>query len=201
MNEHPHVDDPAVAAVLAAAAAPAEGPVPGEAEALAAFRSVYQPRRRMHMPRFSEKAKLIAAAVFGGAVVISGAATAATGSLPVVSHGHPHPTPASSHAPGSGNDDQGTDVDGSTDTTTVDSTDADTNTNTNDNKGSQVSKLARETPAGTDHGKVVCSFASDGKCVHDSTGDASTQGKAHQDNATTHRQDTIGTHGKAHANS
>jgi hypothetical protein len=112
MTDHMHVDDPAVAAVLAAAAAPAEGPVPGEAEALVAFRSVYKPHRGPRMSRFSDKAKLIAAAVFGGVVVISGAATAATGSLPLVSHGHshPHPTPASTHAPDANDDDQGTDV-------------------------------------------------------------------------------------------
>jgi hypothetical protein len=198
MTDHMHVDDPAVAAVLAAAAAPAEGPVPGEAEALMAFRSVHHPRRRIRMPKYSEKAKLIAAAVFGGVVVISGAATAATGSLPLVSHGHSHPTPATSHTPDANDDDQGEDVQDSTDTSTTDSTDA--STNANNDHGSLVSGTAH---GATGHkGGTVCKVASAGKCMPDNgQSGANTHGKAHQNtNATTHRQNTVTTHGKAHQN-
>jgi hypothetical protein len=144
------------------------------------------------MSRFSEKAKLIAAAVFGGVVVISGAATAATGSLPIVSHGHSH-QPAS-HPPDSDNEDQGTEVNDTT--TDTDTPDADTDTNTNDNKGAAVSQLAKDPEPGPDHGKTVCNFASGGKCAHDTT-TAGTHGKAHQDNATNHRQNTADSHGQA----
>jgi hypothetical protein len=194
MTDFTHLDDPAVAALLAAAAAPAEGPMPGEAQALTAFRSVYTPRRRIHMPHFSEKAKLIAAAVFGGVVVISGAATAATGTLPVpgVSHGHSHANPTKSHGPDA-NDDEN-----STDTSTTDGT------NDNNGKGSAVSQLAHETPPpGTTHGQMVCTFASGGQCQAGQHGqsDATTHGKAGtNDNATTHRQNTSTTHGKAGTN-
>lgn len=148
------------------------------------------------MSRFSEKAKLIAAAVFGGVVVISGAATAATGSLPLVSHGqsHSHPTPK---APDAG-DDQSDDTGDDTGTTTPD-------TNTNDNHGSEVSGVAKDhsgdATAGN-HGKVVCATASDGKCLtkgksSDSHGqnDAATHGKAHQNTNTNHGQSTL-PHGK-----
>lgn len=201
MNDHSHVDDPAVAAVLAAAAAPAEGPVPGEAEALVAFRSVYRPQRRLRMSRFSEKAKLIAAAVFGGVVVISGAATAATGSLPIVSHGHSH-QPSTQTPGGDDNDDQGTDVEDSTEA--PDSTDADMGANDpNSDHGKLVSDTAHNAPQGH-KGPAVCTVASDGKCKagqDHGQSTADTHGKAHQNtNATTHRQNTAETHGKAHQN-
>ena len=204
MNDHTHLDDPAVAAVLAAASAPAEGPVPGEAEALTAFRSVYHPRRRLRMSRFSEKAKLIAAAVFGGVVVISGAATAATGSLPIVSHGHSHQP--STHTPDGSDDDQGTDVEDSTDT--PDSTDATDTTGTDSNDpsndhGALVSGTAHSAPKGH-KGPAVCTVASEGKCKagqDHGKSTATTHGKAHQNtNSATHRQNTATTHGKAHLN-
>ena len=201
MNDQTHMDDPAVAAVLAAAACPAEGPVPGEAAALAAFRTVYHPHRRLRMPAFSEKAKLIAAAVFGGVVVISDAAGAATGSLPLVSHGHSHPAPATTHAPDGTDDDQG-DVQDSTDTSTstTDSTDtADTadSTNNSDNAnndhGSLVSSTAHNAPQGH-KGPAVCVVASDNKCKagqQHGQSDATTHGQAGANtNATTHRQNT-----------
>lgn len=184
MNDNMHVDDPAVAAVLAAAAAPAEGPVPGEAAALTAFRSVHHPRRRFGMPRYSEKAKLIAAAVFGGVVVISGAATAATGSLPLVSHGHQHSHPTPQNPSDNQGDDTGDDT-GTTDTTdTPDTTTNDTNTNDNNGQGSSISDLAKTTAPGPDHGKTVCKMASDSKCV--------TQGQS-----AGHRQNGSDTHGNA----
>ena len=202
MNDHTHIDDPAVAAVLAAAAAPAEGPVPGEAAALAAFRSVYQPHRGARMSRFSEKAKLIAAAVFGGVVVISGAATAATGSLPIVSHGHSHPTPASTHSPDANDDDQGTDVEDSTDTSTSDSTDANQSDPNNDH-GKAVSDAAHNAPKGH-KGSVVCKVASDNKCKagqDHGQNNADTHGQAHVNtNSLTHRQNTQTTHGSAGVN-
>ena len=192
MNDHMHVDDPAVAAILAAAAAPAEGPVPGEAAALAAFRSVHHPHRRLRMSRFSDKAKLIAAAVFGGVVVISGAATAATGGLPLVSHGHGH-----SHVAPAGDDESG------------DSGTPRSQPSHPANHGNDVSGAAHnKTVTGKNHGQDVCQVASDGKCHSGGQSDATTHGKsalphgkAHQNtNSSTHRQNTATTHGKAHQN-
>ena len=152
------------------------------------------------MPAFSEKAKLIAAAVFGGVVVISGAAGAATGSLPLVSHGHSHPTPATSHTPDGTDDSQG-DVQDSTDTSTTDSTDATSNSdNANNDHGSLVSSTAHNAPQGH-KGPAVCAVASDNKCKagqQHGQNDATTHGKAGTNtNATTHRQNTATTHGKA----
>ena len=150
------------------------------------------------MPRYSEKAKLIAAAVFGGVVVLSGAATAATGSLPLVSHGHSHQP--STHTPDGTDDDQGTDVTDSTDTETPD---ADTGANDpNSDHGTLVSTTAHNAPQGH-KGATVCVVAS-GKtnCVdHRGQNDATTHGKADANtNAANHRQNGLATHGKADAN-
>ena len=141
----------------------------------------------------------IAAAVFGGVVVISGAATAATGSLPLVSHGHSHQP--STHTPDGTDDDQGTEVD---DSTATDTPDADTGaSDPNSDHGTLVSGTAHSAPQGH-KGPAVCTVASDGKCKAgqdhgQSTADS--HGKAHQNtNATTHRQNTATTHGKAHIN-
>ena len=189
MTDHTHVDDPAVAAVLSAAAAPAEGPMPGEKEALAVFRSVLSPPRRVRMSRFSEKAKLVAAAVFGGVVVISGAATAATGTLPIVSHGHSHPHPATSHAPDATDDDQGEDTDAqeSTDDAAGVTTNA-TGPDELNEKGSAVSAYVHSLPKGH-RGPAVCTLASDGKCK---------AGQHGQSDATTHGQ-SGDTHGRSDA--
>lgn len=154
------------------------------------------------MPAFSEKAKLIAAAVFGGVVVISGAAGAATGSLPLVSHGHSHPAPATSHTPDGTSDDQG-DVQDSTDTSTS-STDTTTNSdNANNDHGSLVSSTAHNAPQGH-KGPAVCAVASNNKCKagqQHGQNDATTHGKAGTNtNATTHRQNTATTHGQAGTN-
>jgi hypothetical protein len=84
-------DDPALAALLAAAGAPADaGPLPGEAEALAAFRAANgQPLAGVgHRPRRARRAtgrtslRLAAAALTGSVVLAGGLAAAATGSLP-----------------------------------------------------------------------------------------------------------------------
>jgi len=89
--------DPQVAALLAAAGAPAESPLPGEAAALAAYRQVMG-RGRLARRLGARPAQVVAGALFGGLVVAGGVATAATGSLPIVGH---HDRPATSpHTPG-----------------------------------------------------------------------------------------------------
>jgi hypothetical protein len=185
MNDHVHIEDPRVQAVLAAAAAPAEAPLPGEAAALAAYREVHPPIRRNRPMRIRENAKLLAAALFGGVVMASGVATAATGGGFLVSHDH---TPKS-HAPAvtqqdGDNEDATNDVeDSNADSNTADSNTADANTdNTNNDKGAAVSDLARTTDPGKGHGAAVCTLASAGKCQSGTHGqsDATTHGKAHQ---------------------
>ena len=84
-------DDAKLAALLQAAAAPAESPLPGEAAALAAFRELHGrgPGRRGlavvgGWARTGRRSpKLVAAATFGAVVMATGAAAAATGSLPL----------------------------------------------------------------------------------------------------------------------
>lgn len=77
--------DRRVAALLAAAAAPAESPVPGEAAALASYRDAMalapaSPRRRMQS---RTTVKLAAASAIGALSLLGGGyAVAATGSLP-----------------------------------------------------------------------------------------------------------------------
>ena len=74
--------DPRVAVVLAAAAAPTEpGPQPGEAAALAAFRTAAPtPNRRTRM--FPSLKAAAVAATATGALLTGGVAVAATGALP-----------------------------------------------------------------------------------------------------------------------
>ena len=73
--------DPRVAAVLAAAAAPTEpGPVPGEEEALAAFRAAVPMTRRTRMLPSIKAAAIAATAT--GALLTGGVAAAASGTLP-----------------------------------------------------------------------------------------------------------------------
>ena len=71
-----------VAALLAAAAAPAEAPVPGEAEALVAFRAAtgspaQLPRRRMKIPttaKFAAVTALSAMSLVGGGYAVAATA-------------------------------------------------------------------------------------------------------------------------------
>lgn len=85
--------DPRLAAVFAAAKAPAELPLRGEAEALAAYRKPAG-KSWFAFRGTTRPAQLIAAALFGGFVVAGGVATAATGTLPLVGTHHSHSTPS-----------------------------------------------------------------------------------------------------------
>src|SRR5436305_6866985 len=105
--------DPRLAAVFAAAKAPAELPLPGEAEALAAYR---RPAGRSwsDFRGTTRPGRLIAAALFGGLVVAGGVATAATGTVPIVGLHHIHGTPTVSLSP-SDDPTRGQDASSSTD--------------------------------------------------------------------------------------
>jgi hypothetical protein len=92
--------DPRLAAVIAAAGAPAESPLPGEAAARTAYRRELTRHGRL-LPRLRARpAQAVAAALFGGVLVAGGVATAATGSLPLVgTHHSGHHAPARPTAP------------------------------------------------------------------------------------------------------
>lgn len=95
--------DPLVAAVLSAAAAPAEVPLPGEPAAVEAFRQFHRPSRRQRVVQSVLRAKVATAAI-AGVVLAGGVATAATGTLPGVAsitghqHSRTHSTGPNSHA-------------------------------------------------------------------------------------------------------
>jgi hypothetical protein len=183
MSDHLSVEDPQIAAVLAAAAAPAEAPLPGEAAALAAFRHAHQPARRLRVLHPADNLKLFAAALCGGVVMVSGVAAAATGTLPLVgSHHASHAHPTKVHQPADGTDETG-DV-GGTDTG-------------GNGHGSEISDLAH-TPGltGVEKGQTICTAASAGKCqagTHGKSGDA-THGKSGD---ATHGKSGDATHGKS----
>jgi hypothetical protein len=164
--------DPLVAAVLAAAAAPAEAPLPGEAAALAVFRQIHQPSRRERVVQGLVRAKVAALAVAGGVVLASGVATAATGTLPGVSSVI---GPAHSHGHGSG----GHSPTGTTSPTgTVSSPGSQGTTDTgaphpadSTGKGGAVVPLATNpATSGVDKGQAVCTYASDARCRVGQTG-------------------------------
>ncbi len=159
-----------LSAVLSAAASfdsPGDGPLPGELEALAAFRVAQAavptrtPWRNRMIGKFA-LGKLAAAAVAGtlGLATAGGVAAAATGSLPAsaqngVANFVAHVGISLPKA-----------EDSTQQTDTPDSTGASSDAKPTDNHGADVSKAATshdgETEPG-DHGKIVSSVASDGK--------------------------------------
>lgn len=170
--------DPMVVAVLTAASAPAEAPLPGEAAALAAFRRAHLPSRRARFVHSLVRAKVGALAVAGGVVLASGVATAATGNLPVVAsltghnHSSSHGTGPDSHA---GNH-PATKGQSGVHETTAGAPDGipdprhdarpggETASGTHGN-GAAVSSTATTTTAtGVDKGQTICSTASGDKC-------------------------------------
>lgn len=205
-----------LAAVLAAAAAPAEAPLPGEAAALAAFRAAYPPApapRARHARRSSrarENLRLVAAAVFGGVVMASGVATAATGGGFFGVH---QPKPA--HAPAVHDQTGGdTSTDGTAPAGTQPATGTETGTD-GTGAGSDTSRLATTTDStGVDKGAEICTQASangthpDGACkagqthgradtttgTHGKPADPGSAG-AERSKAGSHRQNDATTHG------
>lgn len=156
--------DPLVAALLTAAAAPAEVPLPGEAAALAAFRELHRPSRRRRALQSLLRAKVATAAV-AGVVLAGGVATAATGTLPGVAsitghrHAHSHSTGPNSHAgthPGT----RGTD--GRTGTISPSPAGR---TQPPDTHGARVSDTAKSPSSrGARKGGAVCDVASNARC-------------------------------------
>jgi hypothetical protein len=176
--------DPRLAALLAAASAPAELPLAGEPEALTAY------RRFQDRPRFAgllghRPVRVVAAALFGGVLLAGGVATAATGSLPVVGHQH-HAAPAvTSVSDGgrTGTRDSGTGTDPG-------STGADDAAHAG--PGAVGHPAAEPTLGGVAKGAATCTAASHGTCRAGQHGRASI---AHHHHGSTH---PARTHAHAH---
>jgi hypothetical protein len=156
--------DERVTSLLAAAAAPTEpGPVSGEAEALVAFRVSQNRSRRSSMLSSLTTAKAaVAAALSAGLLLTGGVATAMAGALPDGAQdsasnllgkvGVTVPDAAEAAAADA------------RDTTDTDDADEAAGTAGDEGKGSDISKLARETElTGVDKGAAISEQASGGK--------------------------------------
>ena len=176
--------DPLVAAVLAAACAPAEAPMAGEAAARAAFLRAYTTRKGGFWPRMSLGARATAAAAFGTLVMAGGVATAATGNLPAVTSvlggGHGHSQHATGPQTSTGDEAALASYSGQV-------------PNDAPGKGATISDLATSTAStGVDKGAEICTAASDGKCQ------AGTHGQDGSNTAAAHKR---GPHAGADASS
>jgi len=169
-----------VASLLEAAAAPSEpGPVPGEGEALAAFRASHDSSRRSSVLSSRSTVKAAVAAALGSGVLLTGGvAAAATGTLPGAAQdtasemlgkiGVEVPGPSEASA---GHADQRGQVEG-TEGETTETTDTTSETTTEDEsadsqdakdnqgKGEEVSELATNDEY---KGAAVSEVASEGK--------------------------------------
>ena len=170
--------DPRVRALLAAAAAPTEpGPVPGEQEALAAFRDAHS-RRRFSMPSsLSPVRAAVAAGLGAGVLLAAGVGAAAAGVLPGAAQdtartwldtvGVEVPGP-NAHSAGHA-DDRGRsaeagpsdDADATTDTTEseVDGTEADGTVEPAETQDVTEESTEKELPEASEHGQAVSETA------------------------------------------
>lgn len=178
---HDMTDDrSALTRLLAAATAPAEGPVPGEEAALAAFRTLgpgaATPRAgRRHMLRSMTTAKVAAAALAGGLSLVGGVAAAATGSLPGAAQDTARTVlgkvgvtvPGADDHAGTHPDSRGSSATAPTATPSPSATAG---------KGAEISKLATTTTAtGVDKGALISGVASGGKSHAGQHGTATTR--------------------------
>jgi hypothetical protein len=150
--------DPLLAAVLAAAVAPAEAPLPGEEAALHAFREAH-PAPAPSRPR--RTFALLSASLLG-TVVLAGGVAAAAGGLPFGGSQRPIDAPAvPGHNPGSRSPaplptpDRGSQPQPSADPAGGD-----------EGRGDAVTGVARtHSSPGRDRGDTVCDTASEGACA------------------------------------
>lgn len=175
---HDDLDEP-VRSLLSAAAAPTElGPMPGEAEALAAFRAAQAaPRRSTLLLHLASFKTAIAAALGTGVLLTAGVGAAAAGSLPGAAQDTASELLAKVGVTVPGADDHSA---GNADER-GDSGDA---KGSHTGHGSEVSQFATDTPLkGADKGAAVSELASNGKSNagedHGKAGDE--HGKAGED--------------------
>lgn len=161
--------DERVRSVLDALAAPTEpGPLPGEVDAVAAFRAQHR-TRRFSMSHLTPFRAAVVSAVGAGVFLTGGVAAAATGSLPGAAQDVAHDViaalplgfdvPAGENAPEQA-DERRPDA---TEAEPVDAEDSETEVAEN-GKGEEISELATdEGTSGLDKGMAVSEEASDGK--------------------------------------
>lgn len=160
--------DERVRSVLEALAAPTEpGPLPGEVEAVAAFRAQHR-TRRSSMTHLTPFRVAVASAVGAGVFLTGGVAAAANGSLPGAAQDVAHDViaalplgfevPAGENAPEQA-DERGTDA------TEAEPVDGEGEAEVAENgKGEEIRELATdEGTSGLDKGRAVSEEASDGK--------------------------------------
>lgn len=187
------MNDPAVEerlrSLLTAAAAPTEpGELPGERQALSAFRAATHDRtRRSYMRSHVTSFRAAAAACAGvGALLVGGTAAAAAGALPGAAQdtaremlakvGVEVPG-ANEHSAGRADQRGPVEDDGLT---------------TSEGQGDEVAELARETEPGPDHGGTVSQSASDGKAGGVEPGEVASEGKGAAVSGTATTTDSVG---------
>jgi len=152
--------DPRLAAVFAAASAPAELPLAGELEALTAYRRSHG-RSRIAGLLGPRPVHLVVAALCSGVVLAGGVATAATGSMPIVGHLHSAPTPTTRSSGETQNDDATSA--GSDRQRTDDETDG-ANDIGDSGPGTAGHPAADHTLGSVARGAATCTAASHGTC-------------------------------------
>ena len=178
--------DPRLAALFAAASAPAELPMAGEPAALTAYRRAHG-RSWFASLLGPRPAHLAVAAAFSGVIFAGGVATAATGSMPFVGH---HQTTA---ATTTSSDDETTAVDATADASTDDETD--TAVDLGDaGPGTDGHPAAGPTLGSVAKGAATCTAASQGSCQ------AGQHGKALAAHAAHHGAAQAAARRHAHAN-
>jgi hypothetical protein len=184
--------DPRLAALFAAASAPAEPPFAGEQEALTAYRH-WQGRSRFAAFRGPRRSvQIVTAALFGGVLLAGGVATAASGSLPIVGHRQlADATTAPSHVPAAGRPSSPTDA--STSTSTSTSTEETTASNDLGDAGPGTAghPAAHPTLGSVTKGAATCAAASEGRCQagqHGKALDAHHHARPHATRAAPHRR-------------
>lgn len=175
--------DERVATLLAAAAAPSEpGPLPGEAEALAAFRAYHDSPRRSSMLSFLTPARTAAATVVGAGLLLTGGVGAAmAGALPGAAQQTAHDMLAevgvSVPGPAEASDGHADERGGSAETGETAEVEG-----AESGKGEEVSELATTTETtGVDKGAEISGFASDGRSRADEASPAPAETTPAQD--------------------
>jgi hypothetical protein len=186
--------DPRLAALFAAASAPAEPPFAGEQEALTAYRHWQGGSRFAAFRGPRRSVQIVAAALFGGVLLAGGVATAASGSLPIVGHRQlaDATTTAPSHVPAAGRPGRPTDASASTEETTA------SNDVSDAGPGTAGHPAAHPTLGSVTKGAATCAAASQSRCragQHGKALDAHHHARPHATRAAQHRRP--GTHNRA----
>ena len=156
--------DERVRSVLDALAAPTEpGPLPGEVDAVAAFRAQHR-TRRSSMSNLTPFRVAVASAVGAGLFLTGGAAAAATGSLPAAAQDVAHDVLAAVSINVPAGERPAADQEETTEVEETQETEVQPEDGTANDHGETVSDLAKDTDAtGRDKGQEIAGTASQGR--------------------------------------